>query len=640
MAGWKVEVDTVAVARVEAESKWRQWRPSVVPVSYLAVVALWLWRVWPAPGTIVAGGPGYEDTLQSIWSLAWLPHAITHLSNPLLTLLMNYPSGVNLMWNTSPLPLGLLGWPITALWGAVAAYNVLIVVAVAASAWAVFLVVRRWVKHATAAYVAGLAFLISPYISGQILGHLSLVAVPIVPLTLLWADWALVRGGRSPRSAGLILGGMLAVQFLISEEVAASLATMLVLGCLWLGLLYPRAVRVRLVRGLQVAVWSAGVLVVLVFVPLASQYLGSGVLHGPPMPPAQFSGRLLGFVIPGLTQFMSLPAGYHLVEGRYSNLVEFGTYLGLPLLSVVLVLAFLRWKLARVRFLTVMLGTTGLLVLGASLHVSGARTGIPLPGVVLEHIPVLAYLLPVRLSLYLDLFAVVLLGIAFDQALDSRRWSWGVFGVVLVLLSWAPVQQMVLVDKYPVPQYFAHPVRPAGQVLLVVPFAQSVGEATAMEWQATSGMSFAMVDGYYTRVSSNFGPLNHGPALNPLTWDLWTLEHGGYGPGPSIYRTFGFAPIAHWLGPRDRVIVHAEPLVTSSLLQFVGAYLAEHQVNAVVLGPCAHRAALDQFLTHVLGPSKRTEGVSIWRRPREGWAGLAAPAPQLAARSSEVAAGR
>ncbi|MHB1624910.1 MAG: DUF3488 domain-containing protein [Candidatus Dormibacteria bacterium] len=543
---------------------------------------------------------------------------------------MNYPSGVNLMWNTSPLPLGLLGWPITALWGAVAAYNALIVVAVAASAWAVFLVVRRWVKHATAAYVAGFAFLISPYISGQILGHLSLVAVPIVPLTLLWADSALVRGRRSPRSAGLILGGMLTVQFLISEEVAASLITMLVLGCLWLGLLYPHAVRVRLVRGLQIAAWSAGVLMVLVSVPLASQYLGAGVLHGPPMPPAQYSGRLLGFVIPGLTQFMSLPSGYHLIEGRYYNLVEFGTYLGLPLLAVILALAVLRWELPRVRVLTLMLGTTGLLVLGASLHVSGVRTGIPLPGVALDHIPVLANLLPVRLSLYLDLFAVILLGIAFDQALATHRWSWGILGVVVVLISWAPVPQMVLVDNYPVPQYFTHPVRSAGQVLLVVPFAQSVKEATAMEWQATSGMSFAMVDGYYTRVSSNFGPLHHGPALNPLTWDLWTLEHGGYGPGPSIYRKFGFIPIAHWLGPRDRVIVHAEPVVTSALLQFVRGYLAEHQVNAVVLGPCPHREALDQFLIHVLGPSKRTEGVAIWRRPLGGWAGGAPPAPQLA----------
>lgn len=128
--------------------------------------------------------------------------------------------------------------------------------------------------------------------------------------------------------------------------------------------------------------------------------------------------------------------------------------------------------------------------------------------------------------------------------------------------------------------------------------------------------------------------------LNALTWDLWTLEHGGYGPGPSIYRKFGFTPIAHWLGPQDRVIVHGEPLVTSSLLQFVGGYLAEHQVNAVVLGPCAHRAALDQFLTHVLGPSKRTEGVSIWRRPPRGWATIVARSSQLAARSGVVGAGR
>lgn len=516
-------------------------------------------------------------------------------------------------------PAGVLAWPVTSLWGPVAAYNVLVAVAIASSAWAVYLAVCRWVVHRAAAFVAGLAFAISPYLFGQTLGHLALIAVPLVPLTLLWVDSTVIRSQRSTRTGGVVLGLLLAGQFFISEEVFSSLLLMLLVGSIWILIFYPRAARAQLSRCARLAAWGAVPLVVLAGAPVLWQLLAPGAIHGPTMLPGQFSGRLLGFVVPSAAELLGNPGAYHLVEGDHYNLVEFGSYLGLPIMVVVTALALLRWRLSVVRLFVVMLCTSGILVLGANLHVSGGATGITLPGLVLAHIPVLEDLLPVRLSLCLDLFAVVLLAIAFDQAWQRGKLIWGVAAVVLALLSWAPAQLLLPVDNYPVPRYFSHAMVHPNQVLLVVPFAQSVSQAAAMEWQATSQLSFAMPDGYYTRTSAASGSFSHGPALDLLTWDLWTLEYGGYGPGPSVCRPMGFTPIARWLGPRNRAAVHAEPLINARLRSFTQHYLSEHQVNTVVLGPTAHRASLDHFLTELLGPSQRTKGVSLWSRPTGGW---------------------
>lgn len=610
--------------RAELASVWRA-RSALVPASYLAVFSLWMLHVWTNPGAIVAGLPRYEDTLQALWYLSWWPHALTHLGNPFFTTLLNYPGGVNLEWMGIGAPLvGFLGWPITALWGPVTAYNVLLALGVTVSAWAVYFAVRPWVRHASAAYVAGLSFLICPYIVGQSLGHIALVIVPLVPLSLVWANWALVRERGTSRVAGITLGGLLAAQFLISEEVAASLLLMLGLGCVWLAILYPRAVRERLGRGIRIALWAAAVTAIFLVGPVAWQYLGPGVIHGPVMPPAQFSGRLLGFVLPGITQLLSTTASSHLITVHGYNVVEFGTYLGVPLLIVVLVLAVLRWRMPIVRVSVLMLITAAVLLLGARLHLTGeGPSGLPLPWLVLGHIPPLGDVLPVRLSLYLDLFAVVLLGIAFDQALQKKRWMWGVLAAFCVGVSWVPAPLLMPVENYSTPQFFTHPLDPAGQVLLVVPFAQSYNESTAMEWQATAQMSFSMVDGYYSRTTGLSGNFYHGPRLNLLTWDLWTLEHGGYGPGPVVYKPLGFTPIVHWLGSRTTATVHADPIITHALLNFVAGYLSQHHVNSVVLGPCPHHQALEQFLVKVFGPAQQVQGVSLWDRPPGGWTTLA-----------------
>jgi len=63
----------------------------------------------------------FGDAQQMMWFLGWQPFAIIHGHNPIFTNYIDYPGGVNLMWNTSALlPAVVLG-PITQLAGSVLA---------------------------------------------------------------------------------------------------------------------------------------------------------------------------------------------------------------------------------------------------------------------------------------------------------------------------------------------------------------------------------------------------------------------------------------------------------------------------------------------------------------------------------------
>ena len=98
-----------------------------------------------------------------IWSLQWLPFALSHHLNPLLTDYLHYPAGANLMWNTSILFPALVLTPVTNLFGPIVSYNVLAVLGMSISGWCAYLAVRRYSQHWVSAAVGGLIYEFSPF---------------------------------------------------------------------------------------------------------------------------------------------------------------------------------------------------------------------------------------------------------------------------------------------------------------------------------------------------------------------------------------------------------------------------------------------------------------------------------------------
>jgi hypothetical protein len=105
------------------------------------VVTMWLWRD-PA-SRIVAGNP--HDADQLAWYFRYDATAVAHFRLPALTTeAMNAPQGISVMWNTFMLLPGTLLAPVTLLAGPQVSLTLLMTIGFAGSAFAMFVVLRRW----------------------------------------------------------------------------------------------------------------------------------------------------------------------------------------------------------------------------------------------------------------------------------------------------------------------------------------------------------------------------------------------------------------------------------------------------------------------------------------------------------------
>src|SRR5579872_385392 len=136
----------------------------------LGLSALLFLPAWRDPAHTVIGGHG--DSEQSMWFLRWLPWAVTHGHNPLLTDHIGHPTGANLMWNSSQPLTALAAWPLTATGGPVLAYNAMLTLSLALSGWCAYLAIRRLVPGRAGALAGGLLYGFSPYMAAHATGHL------------------------------------------------------------------------------------------------------------------------------------------------------------------------------------------------------------------------------------------------------------------------------------------------------------------------------------------------------------------------------------------------------------------------------------------------------------------------------------
>jgi hypothetical protein len=549
--------------------------------AYLGL-ALWLYApAWSSPAdTTLRGGAG--DPAIFIWFLRWVPFALEQGHDLLVSYHLNYPDGVNLMWNTS-LPLaGLLLAPVTALGGPVLSYNLLLVVGFALSAWCAYLVILRFVPGHLAAAAGGLVYGFSPAMRSQG-SHPHMSVALLAPLLLLVLYELLVDQRRSPWLAGAVLGLLAGCQLLIGEELLAMTA---LLGLVLLVLLVAGnlgRLRERIAHPLKAFAVALVVFAVIAAWPLAVQFRGPQRVNGDVQQTARMSD-LYSFVLPDAQQALA-PAA---VARRASGLSGRSAYLGIPLLLVVTAIALRRWADARVRVSLALLVVAAVLSLGPSLQVDGRDTGIRLPMALLERLPLLDSLVPTRMAQLTALFAGLLLAL-FLHSVWHRGGSWRVAAAVIGLAVLAPLwpTRPIPAQKVATPAFFTGAgVRelPRDGVALVLPFPY--GSSEAMTWQAQAGMWFRMPGGYF------IGPQPNGR--------------------PRFYATPTPASKAF-----HRIRVgRPPPKLTARMRQTLARDFVRWRVSNVIVGPMPHRAVMVGFLTELLGAKPElVDGVHLWRGP-------------------------
>jgi hypothetical protein len=460
-------------------------------LGYVAIsFAYFGWRVVSHPGRLLVGHDGQSDASTFIWSLAWWPHAILEWTGPFVPHEVYAPTGINLAWVTSVPGLALALAPVTLLFGPSVAYNVAALLLPALSAWTAFLLFRYVTRSTPAALVGGYLYGFSSYMLGhEFASHLNLIGVFVPPLVAL-VVLRYVRGELGGRGLAWRLGVLVAIQLSISTEVALSVTIALALGLVLAVWLAP-ATRDRLRSSLVPLV--AGYAVAAVLTAPLLYYAVTGEVEGSIDFSPDFGADLLNLVVP--TEVTSLGGDtFESVSGGFpGNTAERDSYLGLPLLAIVVLLLLRRPWTPAVRFLLAGFGVATFVSLGTALTVNGHRV-LWLPWTLASRTTGLENILPARFALYATLAVAGMVAIWLAAARTS-----------VLRYALAALAVVALVPPFWGRDFLYHPPRhafftehlyeicvPRGDRLLVFPFGRW-GES--LLWQAESDFWFELAGG-------------------------------------------------------------------------------------------------------------------------------------------------
>lgn len=551
-----------------------------------------------AGGTRMAGKGG--DVADEAWFLAWVPYALLHGHNPLVTDWGNYPLGVNGVANTSVPLLGLLGTPVTLAFGAVVTVTLFFTLAFPLSCLSAYALFRYWIRWRPAAFAGGLLYGFSPYLAAQGLGHLNLVFVPLPPLIFL-VLCRIVRPGsysgrRRPWAWGVLLAVLCVAQFFISIEVLASTVIVGVTGLLAAAACWPAAVRERWKPVACAVGVGLGVAALLLAYPVWLLVAGPERIVGPVQETSLYRGNLLALVIPDSSMYFRVARFVPLADTFSGNTSENGLYLGIPLLMLLIVGAIILRRRPVMKIAMVVTAVAFILALGSRLTVGRyVWTAVPLPGAVLTRIPLLDSTIAARYSLYVMLGAGLILALTLEALRDrSYRGRGGSGGRRLAVAAGAACGALAclalvpLVPAWPyparvtqVPRYFSsHAVKaiPSGSVAVTYPFG-TAADATPMLWQIATAMRFKTPGGRFILPPS---------APTPVEQAFTQLAAG------------------------------QRPAMTLAARCVLRAELRSWHVRAVLVQPGGQRSALVMpFFEWLLGrpPDARSGGISTWYGP-------------------------
>lgn len=578
--------DTTAEPAEPGRNRWRAW-PHVLVLACYVGLAVWVTSgLWAAPDTrVLTDNPNDQPLME--WMLAYGAHAVTHLTNPFFTTQVNAPDGANLMANSSVILPAAVLTPVTVAFGPAVSFVVLEGVALAGTAAGWYLVFCRRLVRSRAAAAIGAGFIgFAPGMISMSNAHVHITGQFLVPFVVLCVLPS--PGGPRPARRGVVLGALLAAQFLTGTEVLLfTVLGVAVFVVAWA--LLNRAAARRELRGFLIRIGvAAPVFLVLAGYPLWMLLAGPQSYHGSPWNIGKYGTDVLSWVWYGTYS----PFGGHRQAARVyaGNVTEEATYLGVGL--VVLAVA-LVWWLRRSRTVLALTCTGvlfALLSLGTEVVFLRRHTGIPGPWALVAGLPLVDQAIPDRLALVTTTALGAVLALGAERALRTRvpRPVWiGVF--VAALLPLVPLA-LPTTSRPAVPAFFtdgywrAH-VAPGRTVLAVPQFSYS----------SRLGMRFAA----YTRADM---AIPGGPVMHP---------------GPDGR--------AQWATPRSPFAVTVANVSVTGRIPPVDAAdrararrdLAAGHTDLVVLDPSARyqtqvRTAVDRLLAV---PGRHQGGVWYWSVP-------------------------
>jgi hypothetical protein len=529
-----------------------------------------------------------------MWFFNWWVYSLSHRLNPFFTDLVWAPLGINLAW-TAIVPL--LAWisiPLQLTVGEPATYNLVVILALPLAGFSAFLLCRRVTGTFWPSVLGGYIFGFSPYMLGQALEHLVLIAVFPVPLIVLFTLKKL-DGEISARRFAILLAALLAIQFLCFPEIVATLTVVGGIALLLALALFDGDVRARLLGLIPPAAAGYAISGVMLS-PYLYFLLFRGFPHDSVWQAGNYSADLLAFLVPTQTVMLGTARAAVTISQTFKGgISENGAYLGVALIFFVEMFRRRYWREPIGKFLTILFVVLAIAAMGPSLHVAG-RQGFSMPWATIGRLPLLSIVLPVRLMTYEFLAAAVMVAMWFSVSSARALTKW--IAAAVILVSLAPnLHAAFWISDLDIPAFFrdrtyATELQPS-EIILPLPWGQ---KGNSMYWQLQSDMYFRMAGGY----TGEFAPFE-----------------------------FARMPVANYFyGGIDL------PEAGDQLK----AYIARFGVRAVIADPKEENFdSFKQTLDSLGVASKSEKGVWIYKIPDESFAAYATlPATQVEARASAL----
>jgi hypothetical protein len=462
-------------------------------------------------GRIVSINTGYDPS-QPIWYMAWFPFAITHHLDPFLTRYVWAPDGMNVAWATSMPAASLLAWPMTSVFGPVAAFNAWCFVALPLAAFGAFLLCRHLTGRIGASILGGYVFGFSPYFLAHLQSHLVLILAFPVPLAILLTA-RLLEGTTRPRIFVPLMAMLLAVQFGFSLELFASLISVGIVALVLGFAIGPEHWRVA-VRGIAAPLGASLALAVLLSAPLWYYLFAFGTPPGAVNSASIVSLDLLNFLIPTDANLLGANAIFTRFSTLFGFRAEAGGWIAWPLLAIAVIYIRMRWRKPLGKVITIALVLLAVAALGPRLRVDGHAL-FGLPWKVVEHIPLAKNVLPGRLLMYGFLILGVMTAIVLSTSEIPRLVRYALAIAIPVFMT-PNLNYRFWTQPLNAPSFFTEGTFASflhkDETVLILPYAN---RGNSMIWQALADFDFRMAGG-------NTGPF----VINEF--QKWPVVHAIY----------------------------------------------------------------------------------------------------------------
>jgi dolichyl-phosphate beta-glucosyltransferase len=404
-------------------------------------------------------------------------------------------------------------WPVTAAVGPIAAFNLTLILAPPASAWATFVAARRLTGQFWPALFAGPVFGFCDYemsheASGQPNLSVTLLLPLIVYLVIRWWE------GSLSRRAFLIWTTLaLATEFYTFLEAFADLTMVAVIALVIGYVAVGRDLRPKVFR-LAVDGTIAYAAAIVLAAPYLYEALKNYGTSSFTRSGKQFYVDIASVVLPRAHPDRLLGMTWWAAAAGHFDTPKI--YVGIPLLLLFALVAIFMWKNRLVRLLVPLYVVIFLLSLGPTL-INESNPIVPLPWGWIWSLPFLHSAIPARLMDFGQLVLAIVLALWLAQATKSKlvraaRWALAVVSVAAIFAN-LPTFASVVIPPKPTPKQWvrAYPSLPITNYIptfftdgIYKKYIKPGEQVVVISHRGNAGMMFQSYTDFYFRVQGGF----------------------------------------------------------------------------------------------------------------------------------------